>query len=322
MRTIGIVSIVLAVICVISFGIAIALGPVMLFQGFESQNVNQFEKISSSGVNELKLNLLDSELKIYPIEGNEFEFTLTGTYAKNEYNKSVELSVEKTGDILDVTVIYPDWLVLINRNLYLAVGVPKGYSGTFSIITASGDVDIRNLDATEFKITSASGEVDIENIKASGEASVKTASGDIDIKEFNSDNLIIESISGEVNCENVYSAEEFNLKTTSGDIAIKNLLTDYSKFKTISGEIYIENSKKINSIITTSGDIDIKNLEIDNELNIKTISGEIYLDFVEGSLINLEFDSVSGDLENEFGNIYGGENKVYVKTTSGDLKVY
>ncbi len=321
MKSTGIISIVLAMICLVSFGIAIALGPIMLFQGFESTSVNQFEKTSLKGVNELKINLLDSELKIYPIEGDEFKFTLTGTYAKNEYNNNVNLSVKKTGNILDVKVIYPDWIFLINRNLNLVVEVPKEYYGKLDVTTASGDIDIRNLNTTEFKIISASGEVDAYNIDNSEEGVIRTASGDIGIKEFNSDELLIKSISGEVSCEYIEVLNSFNVETSSGDIKVKNLLNEYGEFKSISGEIDIENSKKINSIKTTSGDINIKNLEIDNDLYIQSISGEVYLDFIEGSLIDLEFDSGSGDLDNSFGNIYKGKNRVYVKTTSGDLDI-
>lgn len=322
MKSIAWVSIILAIICVVSLGIAVALGPVMLFKGFETQSVNQFEEFSSSGIDELKINLLDTELESYPIEGNDFEFSLTGTYAKNEYNNSVELSVEKINGVLDVKVEYPEWLVLINRDLNLDVGVPKNYYGKLDVKTASGDVNVKNLKTKEIKIVSLSGEIEIYNIENSGEAFIKTTSGNIKIDEFESQNSRVGSVSGEIDCEDIKSSERFIADATSGSVNVANLDTDYSEFKTVSGEIYIDNSKKINSAITTSGDVNIQNLEIDNELRIRTLSGEVNLDFVDNSEVNLDFDSVSGDLDNSFGNLIGGENQVYVKTTSGDLSVY
>ncbi len=322
MKTIGVVSIILAVIFIVSTAIAIALGPVMIFQGFETANVYQFEKVSSLGINELNVDLLDTELQIYPIKGTDFEFALTGTYAKNEYNNSVELSVEKTGNVLNVAVIYPDWLFLINRNLNLNVGVPEEYYGKLKVEISSGNVNIKNLNTTEFEIISVSGKVEIENIENLGKASVRTSSGNVDIKEFNSEELKIKSVSGEIDCRDIKSAENFGVETSSGNVMIRNLLTEHSEFKTVSGEIDIENSKKINSLRTSSGNIDIKNLEIGNEMNIRTVSGEVDLDFFEGSLIDLEFDSVSGDLENDFGIIVNGKYEINVKTTSGNLRVY
>lgn len=322
MKTLGIVSIVLAIVCVVSFGIAIALGPVLLFNGFESQSVNQFEKASISGVDELKIDLLDTELQVYPVYENEFEFTLTGTYAKNDYENSIELSVEKIGSVLDVTINYPEWLVLINRDLDLAVGVPESYYGKLKVEVSSGDVDIKNLKTKEFEIVTLSGEIDIYNIENSGESFVKSSSGDIKINEFKSQISRVESLSGEVSCGNIDSVDSFSLETTSGDIFVRNLLTEYSEFKSLSGEIEIEDSRKINSVTTTSGDVNIKNLEIHNDLKVKTLSGGVDLDFVDGSLIDLDFDSLSGDLDNSFGDISEGDNKVYVKTTSGDLNVY
>ena len=136
----------------------------------------------------------------------------------------------------------------------------------------------------------------------SGDLEIKTVSGDSEIKGIKIDKLKLESV--------------------SGDIYINNLENNYAEYKSVSGDIEIINSKRTNKIKTISGDIEMINQEIENNLDINTVSGDIDLNLFENSNINLDFSSTSGDLRNSFGEIYGGENKIFVKTTSGDLRIY
>lgn len=321
MNTIGKVAIILTVIFLISFTICIIAGPVQLFTGFESTSISQFERASIQEVNELKINLLDEDIYIYPVSGNEIEFSLTGTYARNKYLNNMNLSVEKEGNTIYARVIYPNNLVLINKHLKLDVGIPESYFEKLNVNSASGDIDIKNLETEEFNVRAISGEIKIENIDNSGDSLIKTSSGDIDVRDFDSDKTRVESISGEIDCINIKSESEFYSETSSGHININNLETGKSDFKSVSGEIIIVNSKNINSARTSSGSVEINGLILENNLNIRTVSGEVSLGLIKGSSIDLDFESVSGDLENDFGDIYGGDYEVFVKTSSGDLKI-
>lgn len=284
MSSLGKISIILAIIFVISSVIAILTGPIQLIpKGFESANINLFDKAQLSGVNVLEISTPDADVNVYPINGSEFDIKLTGTYAENKYGSNVNLSVEKIGDKLEVKVVYPNLnFVLINRDFNLDIGVPENYSGELFIVSASGNVKIEDLD--------------LKNIK------INTASGEIEVKDLISENTNIESV--------------------SGNIDIENLETEESEFKSVSGEIEISDSKKINAIETTSGNIQITNYLVSEDMNLESVSGEVRLDLIDYSSIDLKFESVSGDLENDFGEIYGGENKISVETTSGDLRVY
>lgn len=324
MKTIGKVSIILAIIFVISSVIAILTGPIQLIpQGFESASINQFEKASLTGVNALEISVPDAEVNVYPIQGENFEVNLTGYYAKNEYGSNVNLSVEKIGETLEIKVIYPNInFVVINRDFNLYVGIPENYSGEINVVSASGDIEVNNINTKEFEVNTASGEIKISNINNSGNSIIRSSSGNIDINNINSEDISLRSISGEITCEDIKGNNEFYSETSSGDIKVRNLENSEGNFRSISGEITLINLKEINSITTSSGNIKIIGYLVNNELNIKSISGEVELDLIEDSSVDLRFESVSGDLDNDFGDVYGGDNNVYVKTTSGELRIY
>ena len=302
MKTIKKISIILAVVFFVSLIMSILTGLMQLFPGFESASINQSESLPQNGIEKLDINLLDTQLNVHSIKGQNLEFNLTGTYAKNQYNNSIKLFVERIDNTAKVEISYPPKLIIINRQLHLDVGVPEDYQGDFEITTASGNIYFLNINAKRIEVKSASGNINLINSSCT--------------------NLISKSASGNVFLNEVNASESSYTETISGNVKIKNLATEYSEFKSVSGKISIENSTKINSAETTSGNIDIENAEITYELSIKSISGNINLDAKDNSSIDLKFESISGNLENSFGNIYNGRNKVYVKTTSGDFIIY
>ena len=153
-------------------------------------------------------------------------------------------------------------------------------------------------------------------------------------------NITINTISGDIDCSNNVSLDSFNLKSTSGDIeiidvtakdmllsvtsgdiSIDNCSTENSTLTTISGDIDISTSKlgdtKIN---TTSGDIDISILELGNSTDIKSSSGNVYLDIPSTENYKIKYSSLSGDF---YGDSSNGtkEKTINVSTTSGDIDV-
>lgn len=323
MKIIGKISIILTIVFFVSLTICILTGPIQIFTGFESVSINQFERESLSGIEVVEVSVPDADVNIYPITGDEFDIALTGYYAKNEYGGNVNLSVEKAVNILNIKIIYPNnRIIIINRDFNLDIGVPENYSGEIIVFSASGNIKISDFDLENLEAKTLSGEIEIENINNSRDSLIKSASGDIDIKNLNSENIKIESISGETEGNYIKSENEFYSETSSGNIEINYLETNKGNFESISGGITLRNSKNINSVKTTSGKIEIEGYEINENLNLKTVSGDINLDLTENSSVNIIFKSVSGDLDNSFGEIEDGNNLINVKTTSGDFRVY
>jgi hypothetical protein len=276
---IGKLSLILGIVCIVSFTISIALGPILLFEGFESQSINQFQNFSSNGINQLNTNLLDSEIVMHPIEGNNFEFKLTGSYAKNNYNNTINFSAKKYGDSLDVKITYPQKIVVINRHLTLDMGIPENYSGNINLKTASGSINVKDLNVNSFEAVSSSGNIYVENI--------------------NSENSFLSSVSGNIKSFNVSS---------------KNI-----KVESTSGRIEIDKSGKLERVKSTSGNIRIYNYGYDGDLFIETVSGNVDLNLERDYSAKVIFKSNSGNFDNLYGDISNGKNIINVKTTSGNF---
>jgi DUF4097 and DUF4098 domain-containing protein YvlB len=116
---------------------------------------------------------------------------------------------------------------------------------------------------------------------------------------------------------------DFIIDVVSGDINIEEVTLGNFDVESVSGNVNIMDSKldKVN-FDSVSGDIKIENFEIMNYASFESVSGNVELDLTEGSSVEVLFESVSGKLRNDFGEIRNGENKIIVDTVSGDLRVY
>lgn len=145
------------------------------------------------------------------------------------------------------------------------------------------------------------------------EINLKTTSGDINLEEINNQNLNIKTISGDVS---VQKAENAKIETTSGDIEINEV--NRLNAKSVSGEIIIKFLKSKCNLKTTSGDIEIDNLELLDDSDITSISGDIEIDKNLGAYIKTE--TLSGEVNVENNDRYA-KNELKIKTTSGDIEV-
>ena len=138
--------------------------------------------------------------------------------------------------------------------------------------STSGDIS-SNLDLGNVTIVSTSGDIDLRNAK---DLTIVVTSGDIEVKEV--DNISITSTSGDVEIEKINSS--LDIKTISGDIGINKLsIIKDSKIKVMSGDIVINNASEAIYVNAkaTSGDIKIKdnNRRAESELKIEATSGDI-----------------------------------------------
>lgn len=132
-------------------------------------------------------------------------------------------------------------------------------------------------------------------------------------EEINNQNLNIKTISGDVS---VQKAENAKIETTSGDIEINEV--NRLNAKSVSGEIIIKFLKSKCNLKTTSGDIEIDNLELLDDSDITSISGDIEINKNLGAYIKTE--TLSGEVNVENNDRYA-KNELKIKTTSGDIEV-
>jgi len=171
----------------------------------------------------------------------------------------------------------------------------------------SGNIEIRNINGN-LKLKTVSGDIKIENIN--GDVDCYTISGDIKIDNIKGDFNVV-SKSGDINIRNI--EKEGIIKTYSGDIEIKYGNFNKLLSSTFSGDQKLDNIDINESmeIKTMSGDIDLGLLTKDIKITIETKSGEGSINY-EGKLTSINKGEIS------FG---GGDKILFVKTLSGDINI-
>lgn len=157
------------------------------------------------------------------------------------------------------------------------------------IDTASAEISVTGISATEIDTTSASGNTWLEKCNAA----------DMDV----------ESVSGYVNLTES-SAEKIDAETVSGNVEIMGTVKDLSA-DSVSGTV----------LLCTS--------EAPQTADISTISGSIKFQLPDNEGFYIDFDSVSGKVTSEFPltisngkQVYGNGSRNYdFETVSGDVKI-
>lgn len=103
-------------------------------------------------------------------------------------------------------------------------------------------------------------------------------------------------------------------KTASGNIDAEGLaLNEELELSSVSGDIFVrEMMATVTDLSTTSGNITVRDM-VSGENDLSTVSGEIRTDNMTG---NMEMDSVSGDMQTT-----GGSGTVNAHSTSGNIRV-
>ena len=143
---------------------------------------------------------------------------------------------------------------------------------------------------------------------------VSTVSGNLDIRKLSIENFNFKSISGHLKADSL-SAKNLIIETTSGKVNLNE----------VEGKINAD---------TISGEITAVLESFNNDLSIKTVSGEVNLSLPDNSEFKFKLGSVSGKIVNEFGskitfadssNLEGsageGAFNITIKTISGSIKI-
>lgn len=143
---------------------------------------------------------------------------------------------------------------------------------------------------------------------------VVSVSGNLDIRRFGIDNFNFKSISGHLNAD-LFSAKKLTVETSSGKINLND----------VEGEINAD---------TISGEITAVLKSFNNDLSVKTVSGDVNVSLPGSSVFNFKLGSISGEIVNEFGSkitfangsklegsVGEGAFDINIRTTSGNIKI-
>lgn len=175
------------------------------------------------------------------------------------------------------------------------------------------DIYIPQIILDEMDINVVSGDVIIEDLEAA-ELKIDTTSGDIKVEELKSDKIRIDSTSGDVIIKD-YTGN-VDVSNTSGDVSLVSGTENEDIFiKTVSGDVYIEQ-------------------DVVSEIGIGVTSGDVRIILPEDAAFYLDASTTSGEIKQDFsmkissssrrhleGSINDGKDRIVIDTISGDITI-
>ena len=160
-----------------------------------------------------------------------------------------------------------------------------------------------------------------------------TTSSDMDVSNLVVNEFEFNSVSGDFKGESLL-ANDIKLKSTSGDISLNDYTGDVN-VDLISGDVVLEDGGQNENIeiTTVSGDVYIEQ-ENSSNMNIRVTSGDIEINLSEDAQFFLNAKTTSGYIENTFpikitssgrrnleGEVGSDGKQIDVNTTSGDISL-
>lgn len=183
---------------------------------------------------------------------------------------------------------------------------------------------------SKVEVSSISGDVtlSLKEEKQISALKVDTVSGDINVKNVYLQDLKIDTVSGEVKTSNLNVDSQIDINTVSGDITLDKTTTNQLSIDGVSSNFIMNGSFTNMDINTVSGDITLSLDKAPSRIDCDSVSGDVYLTIPENDGFRAELDSVSGNLQCAFANVYKKE-VVYKSgiaiyefdSTSGDVTI-
>lgn len=179
---------------------------------------------------------------------------------------------------------------------YTEIYLPKNWKGDLSLSTASGSAGCDfSMDLTKLKVGTASGDIRMDRITAAGEAEFTTASGNLQIEELDAEKVYATTASGDINMGSVAAAGDAKFTTASGNHRIEQVIAKTAGFSSASGDISLQSLTAENSNIKTSSGV-VRILDLESSLKCTTASGDVVLSVSGSNGFSFEAETVSGDI--------------------------
>jgi DUF4097 and DUF4098 domain-containing protein YvlB len=238
------------------------------------------------------------DVTLHAIEGATLEVTLSADSTKYE-------------DLLETSQISFD----TNNKLLVIRTQPGNADGSFrslSKMSKKSWFDFGGSDLDVFVVAPASSSLTVKTI--SGDVSILGAVGE----------AAVSSISGNVSASD--SCDVLDVKTTSGDVTTGEV-RDHLKCRSVSGDVKCVSTATTTEINSASGDITLL-ANHPGDINVKSVSGDVKIRVARGLAVDINGNSVSGDLGTNIdldssGDAASDEEVIAIKITtiSGDIRV-
>jgi DUF4097 and DUF4098 domain-containing protein YvlB len=214
---------------------------------------------------------------------------------------SVEVKHERRGGVLHVWVEKRFGIFSFGKDGTLYFDVPAGIE--LDIRSASGSVDISDMNSSRLFAGSSSGNVALARIRSDLE--VRSSSGDIDVVDVRGD-IAAGSSSGRIDIRNVQG--KVGATVSSGNVGLSDVKGDID-ITSSSGGIRLNTTDGSITARTSSGDIIGNGVWISGNSAFRSSSGNINIDFDNPlAAFTFELSSSSGSLRT--GDVSGEKNLV------------
>ena len=257
---------------------------------------------------ELKVDAEGADINVWSWDKNTVEVKVYGNRRAEEKleieieqtSRGVELNIEKRGGF------FSGWFNSLSCRA--EIRVPENYN--IFVKTSGGDVSVEQITG-RVELKTSGGDVNSANVK--GNLKISTSGGDIIVKD---------------------QQGESDLSTSGGDIKGRSLEGNVDA-STSGGDIELSVEKGKVEASTSGGDvvvefngvnegIDLRTSGGDVSLNVrKDIKADVYL-YASGGRVDCALDAtkVYKESKRKFeGEINGGGEKIYCKTSGGDVEV-
>ncbi len=209
------------------------------------------KEYEAADVQKLIVKTVNTDVDIIPAVIKDIDIDFYGNVRTNLAGSMPELRTYLEEGILTVEIVYPRAinLGLINLSqLQLDIYIPGEYSGDVMVNTASGDLEINDLDLKNLAFQSTSGGLIVDSV-TSKEIKIESTSGKIIMTDL-AGTLDANTISGEQKVALKILSGDLNIKTLSGDVSVE--LPESSEFifdlNSAAGDISSEFGAKISFV--------------------------------------------------------------------------
>ena len=239
---------------------------------------------------ELQVSIPSGDIDVQTVDGEESTIVVEGD--------------EKLVDATEVELVGGKLIVAYRGKKSFGINISIG---DFAIVGGEKlRVRAQVPPATAAQLSSASADMDVSGRLRELEA--KTASGDLRLRGEVEGNAVVKTVSGDVDLERVGGTVK--VQSVSGDVKV-GWAGGSVETKSVSGDVRVESVRDGNASFTS-------------------VSGDIAIGIAAGSFLDVDANSVSGDLSSEvpLGSEPGGGNgdgptvTLRGKTVSGDVKVF
>jgi DUF4097 and DUF4098 domain-containing protein YvlB len=268
-------------------------------QAWAEQPINERRPLNADGT--LSVKSVCGEIQVQAWDKNEV--FLTG-YLGDGVEKLV---IDGDSNKLRIEVKLPKNSQNVGDSL-LQLHVPAGIALDLDSVSADTDV------------TGTRGPLAVNTV--SGDLRLKVQSGDVSAKTVSGD-LLLEAPS-----------RDTKVNTVSGDLFVRGVRGKLFA-ETVSGNLHIEGREFSDmQLKSVSGDFEVEASLADQALvNLETLSGDVGLTLPKSTSANASFNTFSGELYSDFGNVKegarssrvalgsGGKSEINLHSFSGDIRL-